>query len=96
MPPDEKKSRGALINAAKQQIEAALAERREALAQAELQAQLDAESLDVTLPGIRRGTGTLHPVSRTIERIEQIFGSMGFGRCRRAGDRDRLVQLHRA
>ena len=78
LPPDEKKARGAEINATKQRIEAALTERRQALADAELQAQLKAESLDVTLPGRSRGTGGLHPVSRTLERIEAIFGSMGF------------------
>jgi phenylalanyl-tRNA synthetase alpha chain len=77
--PDEKKSRGALINVAKQQIEAALNARREALAEAELQAQLQAESLDITLPGRKRGNGGgLHPISRARERIEAIFGSMGF------------------
>ncbi len=76
--PDEKKSRGALINAAKQQVEAALTARRQALADAELESQLKAESLDVTLPGRGRSVGGLHPVSRTMERIEAIFGSMGF------------------
>ncbi len=76
--PDEKKARGAEINAAKGQVEQALEARRRALAEAELQAQLRAEALDVTLPGRSRGTGGLHPVSRTIERIEAIFGSMGF------------------
>ena len=75
---DEKKSRGAAINLAKQEIEAALVARRQALADAELQAQLKAEALDVTLPGRRRGQGGLHPVSLTLERIEAIFGSMGF------------------
>ena len=75
---EEKKARGARINATKQQIEAALAQARDALAEAELAAQLKTEALDVTLPGRRRGTGGLHPVSRTIERIEAIFGSMGF------------------
>ena len=78
LPPEEKRSRGALINAAKQQVEAALNERRQALAEAELERQLQAEALDVTLPGRQRGFGALHPVSRTMERIEQIFGSMGF------------------
>ncbi len=78
LPPEDKKVRGALINAAKQQVEAALNARRQALADAELQAQLKAESLDVSLPGRQRGTGGLHPVSRTLERIEAIFGSMGF------------------
>jgi len=78
LPPEEKKSRGAEINAAKQQVEAALNARRQALADAELATQLKAESLDVTLPGRKRGEGGLHPVSRTMERIEAIFGSMGF------------------
>ena len=77
-PPEEKKARGAEINQAKQQIEALLAARREALAEAELERQLRAEALDVTLPGRRRGVAGLHPVSRTMERIEAIFGSMGF------------------
>ena len=75
---EEKKTRGAAINVAKQAIEAALNARREALAQAQLQAQLQAEALDVTLPGRQRGQGGLHPVSLTLERIERIFGSMGF------------------
>ena len=75
---EEKKARGAQINASKQQIEAALEAAREALASAALDAQLKSEALDVTLPGRQRGTGGLHPVSRTMERIEAIFGSMGF------------------
>jgi len=75
---DEKKTRGAAINVAKQAIEAALNDRRQALAEAELQRQLQAEALDVTLPGRQVGVGGLHPVSLTLERIEAIFGSMGF------------------
>jgi phenylalanyl-tRNA synthetase alpha chain len=75
---DEKKTRGAAINLAKQAIEAALTARRQALADADLQAQLRAEALDVSLPGRPRGVGGLHPVSLTLERIESIFGSMGF------------------
>lgn len=75
---DEKKTRGAAINLAKQAIETALNARRQALAEAELLAQLQAEALDVTLPGRQRGQGGLHPVSLTLERIEAIFGSMGF------------------
>src|SRR5215212_9470279 len=58
---DEKKSRGAAINAAKQAIEAALNERRQALANAELDIQLKSEALDVTLPGRVRELGGLHP-----------------------------------
>ncbi|HTP72310.1 MAG TPA: phenylalanine--tRNA ligase subunit alpha [Burkholderiaceae bacterium] len=75
---DEKKSRGASINRTKERIEEALQQRRQALAQAELDTQLRAEALDVTLPGRRQGEGGLHPVSLTIERIEAIFKSMGF------------------
>jgi phenylalanyl-tRNA synthetase alpha chain len=78
LPVEEKKSRGAAINLAKQGIEVALNARRQALADRELQSQLQAESLDVTLPGRQRGAGGLHPVSLTLERIESIFGSMGF------------------
>jgi len=76
--PEAKKARGALINAAKQRIEAALNARREALAQADLDRQLAAEALDVTLPGRSRATGSLHPITRARQRIEAIFGSMGF------------------
>jgi phenylalanyl-tRNA synthetase alpha chain len=75
---EDKKAQGARINAAKQAIEAALEARRQALADAQLQARLNAESLDVTLPGRKAPAGTIHPVSRTWIRIEEIFGSIGF------------------
>ncbi|MBC7548262.1 MAG: phenylalanine--tRNA ligase subunit alpha [Polaromonas sp.] len=75
---DEKKSRGAAINVAKQAIEILLTDRRQALARAELDKQLKAEALDVSLPGRSANVGGLHPVSLTLERIEAIFGSMGF------------------
>ena len=75
---DEKKSRGAAINQAKQAIEAALNARRQALQDTELARQLQAEALDVSLPGRERGMGGLHPISRAWERIEQVFASMGF------------------
>ncbi|MEG2155807.1 MAG: phenylalanine--tRNA ligase subunit alpha [Burkholderiaceae bacterium] len=76
--PEEKRARGAEINAAKQAIEALLAERRDALAQAELAARLAAESIDITLPGRVNSAGGIHPVMRTWMRIEEIFGSIGF------------------
>ena len=75
---EEKKSRGAAINLAKQAIEASLNARRQALSDAELEKQLKSEALDVSLPGHARAEGGLHPVSLTLERIEAIFGSMGF------------------
>ncbi len=69
---------GARINQVKQQIEAALQARREAMQQRELQARLAAEALDVTLPGRGAGVGGLHPVTRTLERIETLFHSIGY------------------
>ena len=75
---EEKKTRGAAINLAKHAIEVALTERRQALADAQLAEQLKAQALDVTLPGRDLNPGGLHPVSLTIERVESIFGSMGF------------------
>ena len=78
LPVEQKKTQGAAINLAKQAIESALNARRQALADAQLLAQLAAEAFDVTLPGRQRGQGALHPVSLTLERIEAIFSSMGF------------------
>jgi phenylalanyl-tRNA synthetase alpha chain len=78
LPPEEKKSAGAAINVAKQAVESALTARREALRQGQLDAQLAAEALDVTLPGRTDPRGALHPVTRSLERIEQLFRSIGF------------------
>jgi len=69
---------GARINQVKQGIEAALQQRREVLRKNRLASQLAEESLDVTLPGRGMGTGGLHPVTRTLQRIEQLFHSLGF------------------
>jgi phenylalanyl-tRNA synthetase alpha chain len=74
----ERPAAGARINQAKQGIEAALQQRRDALQQNKLAQKLAAESLDVTLPGRGLSTGGLHPVTRTLERIEQLFHSLGF------------------
>ena len=76
--PDERRSRGAVINQAKDQIESLLTARRDALANAQLQERLNAEAIDVTLPGRGRSSGGLHPVMRSWQRIEEIFGSIGF------------------
>ncbi|MDD5250279.1 MAG: phenylalanine--tRNA ligase subunit alpha [Rhodocyclaceae bacterium] len=78
LPPEERKIAGAAINAAKIKVENALTARREELRRAQLEAQLAAEALDVTLPGRGQTRGTLHPVIRSLERIEQLFRSIGF------------------
>ncbi|WP_324005226.1 phenylalanine--tRNA ligase subunit alpha [Aeromonas hydrophila] len=75
---EERPAAGAVINHAKQQVQDALNERREALEIAVLNQKLAAETIDVSLPGRRIENGGLHPVTRTIERIERLFGEMGF------------------
>ena len=75
---DERPQAGARINAAKQQIEAALNARRDAIKAHALEQQLAQEALDVTLPGRGLGAGGLHPVTRTLSRIEALFRSIGF------------------
>ncbi len=76
--PDQRRDAGAAINRAKLAIEAALEARRLGLREAALLAQLAAEALDVSLPGRGNALGGLHPVSRTLERIEALFRSIGF------------------
>jgi phenylalanyl-tRNA synthetase alpha chain len=71
-------SAGRQLNEAKQAVETLVNAREHELAQAELQARLAQEAIDVTLPGRGRGAGGLHPLSLTIERIEAIFRSIGF------------------
>jgi phenylalanyl-tRNA synthetase alpha chain len=75
---EERPQAGARINVVKQAIEAALQQRRDAIARAKLEARLAAESLDVTLPGRGISTGGLHPITLTLERIEHLFHSLGF------------------
>ena len=74
----ERPQRGAVINAAKQEVVAAIEARRVELETAQLNAKLAEEQVDITLPGRHRDVGTLHPVTRTIERLTELFGSMGF------------------
>jgi phenylalanyl-tRNA synthetase alpha chain len=78
VPAAERPAAGAAINEAKQAIEGALAARRGELADAKLARQLAADALDVSLPGRGRAMGTLHPLSRVLERVETLFRSLGF------------------
>ena len=78
LPAAERAAAGARINAAKVRLEDALTTRRAALAEAKLAAQLAADALDVSLPGRGRGVGGLHPLTRTLERVENLFRSLGF------------------
>lgn len=78
LPPDERPSAGQKVNTVKVEVQALLEQRTTELKQAEVNNQLAAETIDITLPG--RGTtfGTLHPVTKTRNRLETIFMQMGF------------------
>ncbi len=81
LPPAERKEAGAGINRVRDALGKALSERRQVLEDAALDARLALETIDVTLPGRDPGRGGLHPVSRTIERIADIFGRLGYERA---------------
>ena len=78
LPAEQRKTAGEAINRARDVLAAALAGRKVALDDAALDARLATESIDVTLPGVGGSRGGLHPVSRTLERIADIFGRLGF------------------
>jgi phenylalanyl-tRNA synthetase alpha chain len=78
LPAKQRPAEGQRINQAKETLEAALQERRNALNARKLETQLAQNVLDVTLPGRGLGVGGLHPVTRTLERMETLFKSMGF------------------
>ncbi len=78
LPASERPAFGSRVNAAKEKLEASLAEQRSRIQSHKLEASLRQEALDVTLPGRGLAVGGLHPVTRTMERIETLFRSMGF------------------
>lgn len=78
LPGDQRKAAGEAINRARDAIGTALSARKAALDAAALDARLATETIDVTLPGRDAGRGGLHPVSRTMERIAEIFGQLGY------------------
>ena len=78
LPAEQRKAAGEEINRARDAIGAALAARKLALDDAALDARLATETIDVTLPGRDAGRGGLHPISRTIERMENIFARLGY------------------
>ncbi|MBD3610796.1 MAG: phenylalanine--tRNA ligase subunit alpha, partial [Gammaproteobacteria bacterium] len=75
---EERPKAGQAINQAKQEVQKAIEARKESLQQAALNEKLAAESVDITLPGRNTSRGGLHPVTRTLERIESLFIQLGF------------------
>jgi len=75
---EERPAAGAKINEAKQQVQAAINTRREAMEKAAIEEKLAKETIDVTLPGRGEEQGNAHPITRTLRRIEEIFQRLGF------------------
>ncbi len=78
IPPAERKAFGQLVNRLQQEAEAALAQRKEQLIQALIDAELADDTFDVTLPGIARPRGHVHPLALVTDKVESVFTSMGF------------------
>ncbi|OZB06190.1 MAG: phenylalanine--tRNA ligase subunit alpha [Idiomarina sp. 34-48-12] len=76
--PEERPAAGQAINEVKQRVQELINARNNELKQAELEQKLAAERIDVSLPGRRAQLGGLHPVTKTIQRIEAFFGDLGF------------------
>ena len=77
-PPEQRKTFGAAVNRIRDQVTEALSERVRFVLAAEREVAIEAEQIDVTLPGRAGHSGSLHPVTRTLRRIEQIFTRAGF------------------
>ncbi len=78
LPPEERKAAGQVINEAKQRFQAELESRKAHLQQAALDIALERDRVDVTLPGRGQQNGGLHPITRTLQRIERIFARAGY------------------
>jgi len=76
--PEQRRSAGQIINQARDQFQAKLESRKSTLEQAELEARLAGERIDVSLPGRGQNVAGLHPITTTLRRIAKIFSSVGF------------------
>ena len=75
---EERPAAGAQINVVKQELQELIGARKNALESAAVETKLAAETIDVTLPGRDKSTGGIHPVTRTMERMEDFFAAIGF------------------
>ena len=78
MDPEQRRAAGATLNALRDDIVAAIETRKASLADAEIDARLMGERVDVTLPVRPEAEGRIHPISQTIDEVVAIFGEMGF------------------
>jgi len=78
LPAEERKAAGQIINDAKRAFQQTLEEKKQQLEADKLNAQLSSETVDVSLPGRGQSAGSLHPVTRTMNRINKLFSGLGF------------------
>jgi phenylalanyl-tRNA synthetase alpha chain len=78
MEPEERKAAGAAFNVLKDELATAIDARKDVLESAGIDERLEAERIDVTLPARPEQTGTIHPISQTLDEVISIFGEMGF------------------
>jgi len=76
--PEERPAAGARINVVKEELQALIARRRAELEGEAIAARLASERIDVTLPGRGQSNGGVHPITRTMERMEDFFTAVGF------------------
>ncbi len=69
---------GGLANIVKESLQASLDSKRSYLQEAQIQAQLESETLDVTMPGVYPPIGRVHPINSTIDRVLDIFVGLGY------------------
>lgn len=78
LPPDERKARGAAVQAVREAFQGAFDARKDAMERAEMDAKLATEAVDVTLPGDRYDSGKIHPLTAAMEEIADVLKRMGF------------------
>lgn len=78
MPEEDRPRFGALVNVLKQELQDLIGARKSLLDAAAVKALLEKETIDVTLPERGQSTGCVHPITRTIERMEDFFTAIGF------------------
>jgi phenylalanyl-tRNA synthetase alpha chain len=81
LPPEQRKTYGEQVNRAKECLQQAIAERKATLENAAFDKRLAEEQVDVTLPGRRAEVGSIHPVTRALDRIVDIFTALGYAQA---------------
>jgi len=76
--PEERPAVGSQANVVKEEVQTSLEQRKQNLQQAQIEAQIKAESIDVTMPGVSRPLGRVHPLNGVVDRVLDIFVGLGY------------------